>query len=70
MDITKKPVILHARITRTMPFRIMDGAFVETDIQLNLNILKSLIATVEDFEALEKASEILCTKLAKLFKVA
>ena len=67
--ITKKRVTLRVKITRTTLSRIMDGALVEMNIKLNLNIFKSLMKIVEVLVVLEEAGEILCTKRVKLLKV-
>ena len=47
MDITKKLAILHVKIILSMLFKIMDGVFVGTVIQLCLSILGGLTVNVE-----------------------
>ena len=42
-----KLVILHARVTRTILYRIMDGVPVEIVIQQDHNTSRSLIVNVE-----------------------
>ena len=47
MAITKKLVILHVGVILSLLFKIMDGVFVETVIQLNLSMLRGLTVNVE-----------------------
>ena len=64
-----KLVIPHARVTRTILYRIMDGVPVEMVIQLDHSMSRSLTMNVEVLGVLEADGEILSIRRVVTFNV-